>query len=379
MPKAGRNIYKRKDGRWEGRYKVDNNGRKKYISVYGKTCHEVKEKLSSLQQELSVQHNSLTEYTTQLLLSTVLKYWLDSIRPQIKASTQWKYQFLIDTHINPELGDVPVSELSAILINKYLNNKLLQGKINGNGGLSTSYVTSIMLIIRSAIQFAANEKYCSPLNVSIVRPVKNSKRCSVLKREEQLKLENNLLKELTPTGLGVLLSLNTGLRIGEICALQWSDINLDENVLYVRHTVSRVANIGREEETKTKWILDVPKTKTSEREIPIPSKMQELLVKMKTKSVSDFVISEKKGFLNPRTYDYRFHKLLRKYNIKDINYHTLRHSFATRCIEVGVDVKSLSEILGHANVGITLNIYVHSSLELKRIQLEKLNNLNDRF
>lgn len=377
MPRAGRNIYKRKDGRWEGRYKADNNGSKRYISVYGKTCHEVKEKLNLLQKKLSVQYNDPIECSTKILFSTVLQCWLDNIRPQIKASTQWKYQFLIDTHINPELGNLPVSELSTILINKYLNNKLLQGKVNGNGGLSTSYVTSIMLIIRSAIQFAVNEKYCNPLSVSIIKPVKSSKKCSILKIEEQIKLEDNLLKEMTPTGLGILLSLNTGLRIGEVCALQWSDINFDENVLYVRHTVSRVANISKEGGTKTKWILDVPKTKTSAREIPISSKVQKLLVKMRTKSVSDFVISEKKDFLNPRTYDYRFHKLLRKYNIKDINYHTLRHSFATRCIEVGVDVKSLSEILGHANVGVTLNIYVHSSLELKRIQLEKLNNLSD--
>ena len=138
----------------------------------------------------------------------------------------------------------------------------------------------------------------------------------------------------------------------------------------MRHTVARVKS--EDSSNTTHLIIDTPKTKASIRDIPISSALLPILIKMKEKSISPYVISDTNSFVSPRTYEYRYHRILDKCNIQSVNYHTLRHTFATRCIEAGVDVKSLSEMLGHANVGITLNTYVHSSMEMKRSQLEKL-------
>lgn len=179
------------------------------------------------------------------------------------------------------------------------------------------------------------------------------------------------MMNLDCTALGMLISLHTGLRIGEVCALKWSDVDIERKILTVRQTVARV-KANSNDNCKSKLILDAPKTKNSLREIPINSFLLPLLVKKKSESVSDFVISEQKTFVSPRTFEYRYHKTLERFDIEQVNYHSLRHTFATRCIERGVDCKSLSEILGHANVNITLNTYVHSSMELKRIQIEKL-------
>ena len=167
-----------------------------------------------------------------------------------------------------------------------------------------------------------------------------------------------------------MISLNTGLRLSEICALKWSDIDFENAILHVRTTVARVRNTG--EGSKTKLIIDRPKTKSSFRDIPISSYLMKMLVSLYEKRKSEYVVSDQEGFISPRTYSYRFHKVLEKYNVKQVNYHALRHTFATRCIEHGVDVKTLSEILGHSNASITLNTYVHSSMERKREQLEKL-------
>ena len=195
----------------------------------------------------------------------------------------------------------------------------------------------------------------------------------ILNSSELNILENGLSTDSSLESLGIMLSLYTGLRIGEICALRWCDIDLENKVLHVRHTIARVKNTNMVGNAKTCLVIDKPKTKSSLRDIPITTKIFSLLSTARATSVSEYVISDQSTFLSPRTYEYRFHKKLKEHNIKDINYHALRHTFATRCIEKGIDVKSLSEILGHSNVSITLNTYVHSSMELKRSQLEKLN------
>ena len=164
--------------------------------------------------------------------------------------------------------------------------------------------------------------------------------------------------------------MNTGLRISEVCALRWNDIDFEAEILHVRSTVARVKGEGGD--CATKLIIDRPKTKASLRDIPISRKLMGALISLYKKRKSEYVVSKKVGFVSPRTYEYRFHKIMMQYDMPAVNYHALRHTFATRCIELGVDVKTLSEILGHANVSITLNTYVHSSMERKREQLEKL-------
>lgn len=371
MARRGDNIRKRKDGRWEGRYKKGRNidGSIIYGSVYGKSYFEVKEKLSSATTQSS---NTKEKTTSTLDFCDVLSLWLSNNKVRLKGGTINKYQNIIDTHIVPELGRIKIHDITPTLINEFLSQKLVSGRIDGSGGLSSSYVRSIMLVITATLKYAVTEEMCPSLKTSINKPYIEKKEIQVLNIDEQKRLERVLSSELNEMNVGILISLHTGLRIGEICALSWDDVDLTRKVIHVRHTVVRVQNDDPKCNLKTRLVIDTPKTQASNRVIPICSSLLPTLLRLKENAVSRYVISRNISFVSPRTFEYHYHKVLRCGDIPSLNFHCLRHTFATRCIEAGVDVKSLSEILGHANVGITLNTYVHSSLEMKRTQLEKM-------
>lgn len=301
---------------------------------------------------------------------------MENNRIRLKGGTINKYQNLIDSHIMPELGAMNLCDITSTVINNFLTQKLQNGRIDKKGGLSASYVRSIMLVVNFAMKFAVSEQMCLPLKTPIMKPSNSKTEITVLSIDEQKKLETLLRSDLDPTKAGVYISLHTGLRIGEICALAWDDVDFKNRIIKIRHTVARVRNSNGEKDTTTKLIIDTPKTPSSKRDIPISSDLLPILEQIYNLSSSSYVISETAEFISPRTYEYRYHRLLDESGIASVNYHVLRHTFATRCVEAGVDVKSLSEILGHSNVGITLNTYVHSSMELKRLQLEKLSSIS---
>lgn len=375
MPKKGENIRKRADGRWEGRYKVDTptDSKTKYHSVYGKTYKEVKDKIRLITSQPALLNEKKQQQP--ILIKEVITQWLNSSKSIHKGATEVRYEYLIEKHIIPELGDVPLSSVTSSMLTSFMNRKLEQGSLNGKEALSPAYVRSIMSVTLSILQFAVNEGLCQPLNINLQKPSTDKRELEVLSVFDQNRLESALLNNINETKLGILISLNTGLRIGEVCALSWNDIDFENQIFHIRSTVARVKS-DDERNGMTKLIIDKPKTKSSLRDIPIPSKLIPILVFMKQRATGIYVVSNNNCFISPRTYEYRYHKILDDCNIPSVNYHTLRHTFATRCIEVGVDVKTLSEILGHANVSITLNTYVHSSMELKRQQLEKLSILS---
>ncbi len=375
MSKRGDNIRKRRDGRWEGRFKKGRatDGKIVYGSVYGKTFREVKEKMSEMSKQPQKENLPKGREKT---FGEILNLWMANNRIRLKGGTINKYQNLIDTHIMPGLGLVKITELDATRINCFLDQKFTNGKLDGTGGLSPSYVRSIMLVINAAMKFAVTEQYCLPLKTPVCKPSIPKEELTILSLGEQQRLEKELLSEFNLTCAGILISLHTGLRIGEICALSWDDIDLKTMVIHVRHTIARVKNESGSSSGSTCLILDKPKTKASTRDVPISTLLLPVLLKLRTISSHGFVLTGNSSFLKPRTFEYRYHKELERCNIDPVNFHTLRHTFATRCVEVGVDVKSLSEMLGHANVSITLNTYVHSSLEMKRNQLEKLTTLS---
>lgn len=374
MSKRGENIHKRKDGRWEGRYKtgVHENGSTKYASVYGKTYTEVKQKLIAAQAE----GRETPRPAKDCSFSEVLELWLENTCLRQKGATAYKYRYMIDRHIAPELGALKLSQMTAPVVNTFLHRKLQSGRLDQTGGLAPSYVKTMTLLVQSALQFAIDEQLCPPLRSAIYKPAEEKKELPILSRADQRRLEAVLYAETDRTGLGVLLSLHAGLRIGEVCALSWEDVDLQNGILHVRHTISRVRNTDPDKSAETCLIVDTPKTKASVRDVPISSKLMPALALLYDEKAAGFVLSGTRSFLNPRTYEYRYHKLLRACGIERINYHALRHTFATRCIEAGVDAKSLCEMLGHANVGITLGTYVHSSMDMKRRQLEKLTTLS---
>ena len=321
--------------------------------MYGKTYKEVKDKIRLITSQPALLNEKKQQQP--ILIKEIITQWLNSSKSIHKGATEVRYEYLIEKHIIPELGDVPLSSVTSSMLTSFMNRKLEQGSLNGKEALSPAYVRSIMSVTLSILQFAVNEGLCQPLNINLQKPSIDKRELEVLSVFDQNRLESALLNNINETKLGILISLNTGLRIGEVCALSWNDIDFENQIFHIRSTVAHVKSDDERNGT---------------------TKLIPILVFMKQRATGIYVVSNNNCFISPRTYEYRYHKILDDCNIPSVNYHTLRHTFATRCIEVGVDVKTLSEILGHANVSITLNTYVHSSMELKRQQLEKLSILS---
>ena len=370
MPRRGDNIRKRKDGRWEARYPLEAfDGKvKRYGSVYGKTYQEVKEKRDHI-----IKDGDRKPASGSLTFKELLEAWQDVNLIRIKESSVSRYQNLIDAHILPELGNKKLSQISSIVINRFLTAKLENGRLDGTGGLSAAYVRSITLIISSAVKYGVSEKLCEPLLSPITKPTAPKKELCILCSSHQLQLEQELARDLTEEKLLIYITLYTGLRIGEACALRWEDLDLEVKIISVRQTVSRIWHTENGKKS-SKLTIGPPKTDSSVRKIPMCSKLYEILMNFPFRRKHGYILrgNDGCGFISPRTYEYRYKRIMERCGLDPVNYHALRHTFATRCIERGVDIKSLSEILGHADASITLNTYVHSSMELKRLQLEKL-------
>lgn len=370
MPRRGENIRKRKDGRWEGRYikNYDICGKAKYVSVYGKSYLEVKQKLivasSGIDTKTEISKNN------NLLFREVLFMWLENNRVKLKSSTYSKYYRIIEKHLVPIIGNTSIRNVNAQYINDILCEKSSNGRLDSCGGLSATYVRTMGFILKAAMVFAQENNYCHALKGTVIMPLKTKSQLKVLSLAEQERLENACCKNSSDKELGIILSLYTGMRLGEVCGLKWEDIDYETNTLHIYHTVERIQNnYDICNACKTKLVLLDTKTANSDRVIPIPSKLMPLLRKEKSGFVLKGDVYE---YTDPRTLQYFFKRKLRESNLEDINFHALRHTFATRCIESGMDAKTLSEILGHSDVNITLRTYVHSSLEHKRKQMEAM-------
>ena len=342
MPRKGENIYKRKDGRWEGRYirSYDSEHKAKYAYVYGKTYSEVKRKLT--EQRGNVQKVQPTKNKSSTY-GELLDCWLHSMQLNTKESTQARYTHLIKTHIKPHLGAVQLSQLTTDVIEIFIEQQLTDGRLDNSGGLSPKTVTDILTIIKSTIEYA---------------------------RYKELPVICNL-SNMDHSKFGVLLSLYTGIRVGELCALQWEDFDLAHSKLKIRKTMQRIQDLGNGSVSKTKIVITEPKSQCSIREIPLPLFIVDVAKKFASNPKA-YILTGTDQYIEPRTMQNRFKSYVKECNVEPANFHVLRHTFATRCVEVGFEVKSLSEVLGHANVNITLNRYVHSSFELKHSNMNKL-------
>ena len=372
MSKKGENIYKRKDGRWEGRYIkfYDGDGKAKYGYLYGKTYNEVKGKLINAQ--VVVQSGMLPEAKRTVLYSEILSAWLQSTRINVKESTYMRYKHLVEKHIAPYLGAYQLNRISSQLVERYVDDKLKNGRVDGNGGLSHKTVTDIITIIRSSMDYASYNGFGVACNLSKLSVKKRDKEMRVLTVQEQKSLTSILLFETDLTKVGVLISLYTGIRIGELCALRWENLSIENKTLRVRETMQRIQSPETTEKAKTKIVITEPKSKCSIRDIPLPDFLIDLIDEYQAAPKAFVLTGDKNRYVEPRTMQNRFQRYAKESGIVQANYHSLRHTFATRCVEVGFEIKSLSEILGHANVNITLNRYVHSSFDLKCNNMNKL-------
>lgn len=293
----------------------------------------------------------------------IAKQWLEYKKNSIKESTYSKYDYTINKYLLPKFKNKSLAKLKDYDFNK------LVGELKE--GLSPKTIRDILCILKSILSFAEQEYECHFKKKRIVVQKLNASNLVILSKREQSRLENRCLKINTLTSLGIIIAMNTGIRIGEICGLKWKNIDLEKRILYVKCTLQRIYD--RENRT-TKVILDTPKTQTSVREIPISNKLYEILQPLKKNYNEEdfFLTGSEEIFIEPRRFQYIFKDILRRARMRSYKFHILRHTFATECIEVGMDVKSLSEVLGHSSVDITLNRYVHSSYKTKRKYLEKL-------
>jgi len=367
MPRKGENVRKRKDGRWEGRYPrgVSDDGRTKYESIYGRSYAEVKEKLLAAKVQPELKRRS-----SKMLFRAVLLEWLDTQALCNKPSTQAKFGNLIRNHVVPALGNLTLTQITTARLTRFMKDKSENGRMDGQGGLSNSTLQGLLLILKSTLDYAAQEQYMKPMAFTLKCPEAKRESIKALTAKEQAVLERSLRRDLDVSKLGILLCLYTGLRIGEICALHWGDIDLQNQLIYVRQTVQRLQT-DVPSESKTTVLTGMPKSANSLRSIPIPPCLVELLRAFYRQPDVYLLTGQADKPMEPRTYQYRFKKYIADAGIPELNFHALRHSFGTRFIESGGDAKTLSQMLGHASVEITLNKYVHPSLEIKRQQMER--------
>ncbi len=376
MPRRGENIYKRKDGRWEGRYIKQRSldGKAKYGYIYGRSYKEVKRKLADAvnMEQLSIQGKSANTCES-ISFENIANEWIISIQPRLKLSTIAKYKNLLNSYIYPEFSKCAIDDITCNHVDTYCNELLVTGGCTNNG-LSPKTVSDILSLIKNIMRFAGNKGFPIKTDISLISVKQYPKEMRVLSLYEQQRLCQYLYSDLTLCNLGILVCLFTGLRVGEICALKWEDISFEEHTLFVHHTMQRI-QVNDCKDGKTKILISTPKSNCSIRRIPLPNDLCKTLLKFKQPPETFFLTGNKEKYLEPRGMQQRFKTVLKKSFIDDANFHSLRHTFATRCVELGFDVKSLSEILGHANVNITLNRYVHPSMKLKHENMQKLDTL----
>lgn len=291
--------------------------------------------------------------------------WLLEKKHYIKESTYANYSNAVFNHIIPKLGRYKLDELSHKLIQDYLLDLSINGKINGSGGLSSKTIKDITIIIKGSLKKAMNENKIKYIGLTFNYPLDSKlEKIYVLSKSEQKKITSYCLNNLDNRNLGILISLYSGLRIGELCSLQWNDINLKKSIISINKTVQRIY-VKDFKESKSKIIITTPKTKNANREIPVSKEFIELLKKFRGNN-NEYILSGSEKLIEPRTYRKYFDKVLKEIKINHTNFHSLRHTFATNCISLGVDYKTVSELLGHANVNITLNLYVHPRLSQKK-------------
>ena len=290
--------------------------------------------------------------------------WKEYKRPYVKQSTMAAYVLILENHILPTFGEdnsLPEQSVQAFVLHKI------------ESGLSTKSVKDILIVLKMVMKFGVKKEWMTYYEWDIKYPPSSeNKVLDVLSVTNHRKILNHIQSHFTFMGLGIYISLSTGLRIGEICALKWCDINVTDGILTVNRTIERIYIIEGEKK-HTELVINSPKTKNSCREIPMNKELLGMLKPLK-KVVNDdyYILTNDERPTEPRTYRNYYKRLMEKLDIPKLKYHGLRHSFATRCIEVGCDYKTVSVLLGHSNISTTLNLYVHPNMEQKKRCIDKV-------
>lgn len=371
MPKRGENIYKRKDNRWEARILVGytKEGKRKYHSVYGKSYQEIKDK--KIDYEKNVLKNMAYRDTNKVTVGLLVEEWLQIQKFRVKNTTYSTYLRIIRSQILPQLGSLPLEQVDENVLCSFLSGKK---SCKDGTELASKTVKDISVLLGSILNYG--EKKYHYRNPSNNLQIKSSPKeeIIILEEEEKQILTQFILNQSNIKLSGILISLYMGLRLGEICALTWKDIDFFKRTITINKTVSRIINT-EDTSSKTRLFIGEPKSNAAVREIPMPDFLLHWLETYRKEASEEKYLLTGSKCMDPRTYQYQFKRVLKQCNIENRNFHCLRHTFATTCIHLGFDIKTLSELLGHSTVNITLNRYVHSSMEEKMKQMNKLSQL----
>ncbi len=368
MSRKGENIYKRKDGRWEARYikGYGENGVAKYGYVYAQSYHEVRERLERTKVSFSI--GEAVGAGASQKLSAICDEWLTINRHKIAESSYVKYFSVAERYIKPALGGIRAEAITTARISAFSGTLLTEKK------LSATTVSDVLTILGSILKYAKRKFGVKMPDVEIIHPKFKKKEMRVLSLEEQKSLVKFLLENLDGRNFGIMLALMTGMRLGEICALRWENVSFEEKTINVKSTMQRLKDIDGI--CNTKIVISTTKSDTSTRKIPLTDYAIRLCKKLRSADAAFVLTGSEEKFCEPRMLQYRFECVTKKLGLENVHFHTLRHTFATRCVEVGFEIKSLSEILGHSSPNITLERYVHSSIALKRENMQKACVLN---
>ncbi|MFR6375560.1 MAG: tyrosine-type recombinase/integrase [Oscillospiraceae bacterium] len=359
----GENIFKRKDGRWEARYikGCELSGKIKYGFCYGRTYREAKEKVTVCKAAL-LDGRPVPGTGSRHRFAFYCDEWLRARKPKVKEATYIKYDTAMRKHIKPKLGGCFPLGMTTGLIDEFMEELLFEDE------LAPKTVHDVLVVLHGILKYTATFFTGGFPAIEINYPKPGKEEMRVLSREEQTRFVSYLLDDMDTCKFGVLLTLFTGVRIGELCALQWGNISLKEQTIRIDATLQRLRDTSTADNpgSRTRIVIGTPKSDTSIRTIPITDYTAELCEKMNPHSSAAYVLTGTENFMEPRTLQYRMEKYTRECGLEGVYFHTLRHTFATRAVEVGFEIKSLSEVLGHATTTITLDRYVHASLVLKR-------------
>lgn len=375
MSRKGENIFKRSDGRWEARYIHHyENGKAKYRFLYGNSYTEVKAKKLA---ELSQPDNQRLPIVKQIItFEQLANAWLADTCVSVKESTYTRYYHNVTKYLCPQIGQMCLVKIDTLTFNQMTKRLLESGNRNG-GSLSPKTVSDILCVLKLIFRFGQSNGYpCASVD-GIRQPKQTAHNVKILSDASRYVIESLLTCEDNKTNLGIVFTLFTGVRIGELCGLRWGDIDFDKKSVRICRTVERIADLNPNTKNKTKVVLTEPKTSSAMRVIPLPGFLVEYLRRQR-KTDNIYILTGKTKYTEPHSFYMRYRNLMGKFNMDEYTFHALRHTFATKCVEEGFDTKSLSEILGHSNVATTLRRYVHPTLEQKRRQMELLTPMSIR-
>lgn len=366
MARHGENIHKRKDGRWEARIIVsyDDHNKAVYKSVYGNSYEEVKAKKENMSG------SSAPSRRSSMTFGQAAELWLNTKKGNTKTSTYNHYLNQYQLHIRQSFASRKLLEIHAEDYNRFLQKKEAEG-----------YSPGTVLLLRTIIKmvlYYAELTAGIPSVQGIYIPKQSKKQVLSFTRQEQNTVNQYLFDHLDHYALSILISMYCGLRIGEVCALQWKDLNLNNGILSVSRTLIRIQNKETSGRSKSEVVFQKPKTESSNRKVPIPDFLKKLLMDNFKDEPDSYVITGNDHYMEPRVCLRKFKKLMKKLQLEDYSFHVCRHTYATRCVELGIDPKLLSELLGHSSVRTTLDRYVHPSMDFKKEQVNKLSLLSEQ-